>query len=159
MLWSDFIYMVPPTLAYQAVATNNQDLLRTAVEQIGLYRDVLQDKPAGLWKHIAGSRTDAGTWSTGNGWTTNGISRVLATVKHWPTSAGWTTETQDLVQWAREIIDGAISVGPVAGTGLFRNCEYSSRSRCTTVTSRPHDSPSPLRRKRLESSIRLTETR
>lgn len=141
MLWSDFIYMVPPTLAYQAVATNNQDLLRTAVEQIGLYRDVLQDKPTGLWKHIAGSRTDAGTWSTGNGWTTNGIARVLATVKHWPTSAVWTTETQNLVDWAREIIDGAISIGPVAGSGLFRNCKYSSHSRSTHVTARPRYRP------------------
>ncbi|KAJ0107099.1 hypothetical protein J7T55_014627 [Diaporthe amygdali] len=121
MLWSDFIYMVPPTLAYQAVATSDQDLLRTAINQIGLYRDILQDKSTGLWKHIAGSRTDAGTWSTGNGWTTNGITRVLATVKHWPTSTGWTAETQSLVQWAKEIIDGTISVGPDAGSGLFRN--------------------------------------
>lgn len=137
MLWSDFIYMVPPTLAYQAVATNSPDLLRTAVEQIGLYRDVLQDKPTGLWKHIAGSRTDAGTWSTGNGWAANGITRVLATVTHWPTSAGWTAESQSLVQWAKEIIDGAINVGPVAGSGLFRNCEYSSRSVCISATAHP----------------------
>ncbi|KAH8785782.1 hypothetical protein F5883DRAFT_598933 [Diaporthe sp. PMI_573] len=122
MLWSGFIYMVPSTLAYQAVATNNQDLMRTAIKQIGLYRDVLQDKPTGLGKHIAGSRTDAGTWSTGNGWAANGITRVLAMVKHWPTSSGWTAETQSLVQWAREIIDGAITVGPVAGSGLFRDC-------------------------------------
>lgn len=137
MLWSDFIYMVPPTLAYQAVATNDQDLLRTAVKQIGLYRDVLQEKSTGLWKHIAGSRTDAGTWSTGNGWTTNGIARVLATVKHWPTSAGWTTETQSLIQWAKEIIDGAISVGPVAGSGLFRNCECSFLSGARVPVRRP----------------------
>lgn len=80
MLWSDFVYMVSPALAYQAVATDDQDLLRTAVKQIGLYGDVLQNKPTGLWKHIAGSRTDAGTWSTGNGWAANGIARVLATV-------------------------------------------------------------------------------
>lgn len=131
MLWSDFIYMVPPTLAYQGVATNNQDLLRTAVKQIGLYRGVLQDKPTGLWNHIAGSRTDAGMWSTGNGWAVNGITRVLATVKHWPTSAGWTIETQNLIQWAKEIIDGAITVGPVAGSGLFHNCEFLSCSRHT----------------------------
>ncbi|KAJ4355270.1 hypothetical protein N0V95_003100 [Ascochyta clinopodiicola] len=121
MLWSDFIYMVPPMLAYQAVATRDQNLLREAVNQISLYRDVLQDKNTGLWRHIAGSRTDAGTWSTGNGWTLGGIARVFATIKYWPTSAGWTTEQQRLAQFAKEIIDGAIKIGPEPRSGLLRN--------------------------------------
>jgi rhamnogalacturonyl hydrolase YesR len=121
MLWSDFIYMVPPTLAYQGVATRNQTLVREAVIQISLYRDVLQDKSTGLWRHIAGSRTDAGSWSTGNGWVLGGIARVLATMKHWPISADWTSEQRMLTQYAREIIDGAIELGPEAKSGLLRN--------------------------------------
>ncbi|KAF9693203.1 hypothetical protein EKO04_008616 [Ascochyta lentis] len=121
MLWSDFIYMVPPTLAYQAVATRNQGLLREAFNQITLYRNFLQDKSTGLWRHIAGARTDAGSWSTGNGWTLGGIARVLATIKHWPTSAGWTAEQQNLTQYAKEIVDGAIEVGPETRSGLLRN--------------------------------------
>ncbi|KAI7786007.1 hypothetical protein LA080_005668 [Diaporthe eres] len=129
MLWSDFIYMVPPMLAYQAVATNNQDLLRTAVEQIGLYRDVLQDKSTGLWKHIAGSRTDAGTWSTGNGWAANGIARVLATVTLADERrVDHRDGTESLVQWARETIDGAISAGTVAASGISRNYITTSSS-------------------------------
>lgn len=121
MLWSDFIFMVPPTLAYQAVATNNYSLLREAVRQITLHREALQDKKRGLWSHIAGSRRDAGTWSSGNGWVLGGITRVLATLKHWPTSSTWTGEAQSLVQYAKEVIDGAIQVGADSRSGLFRN--------------------------------------
>lgn len=121
MLWSDFIYMVPPTLAYEGVATQNQSLLREAVNQISLYRSALQDTKTGLWTHIIGSRRDAGTWSTGNGWVLGGTARVLATILHWPTSEGWITEQQTLVGYAKEIIDGAISVGPEASSGLLRN--------------------------------------
>ncbi|KAF2824786.1 hypothetical protein CC86DRAFT_419988 [Ophiobolus disseminans] len=128
MLWSDFIYMVPPTLAYQAVAVKDQALLRESVNQISLYRDALQDKSTGLWRHIVGSRTDAGAWSTGNGWVLGGIARVLATVKHWPTSAAWTAEQQKLNGFAKEIIDGAIAVGPETRSGLLRNYIVTSSS-------------------------------
>ncbi|KAK4099104.1 Six-hairpin glycosidase [Parathielavia hyrcaniae] len=128
MLWSDFIYMVPPTLAYQAVAVNNPSLLREAVRQITLYREALQDRSTGLWMHIIGSRRDAGTWSTGNGWAAGGIARVLATLKHWPTSSGWTAESQRLVQYGKEIIDGAMRVGPEARSGLLKNYMTQSNS-------------------------------
>lgn len=128
MLWSDFIFMVPPTLAYQAVATNNPSLLREAVRQITLYREALQDRNSGLWSHIVGSRRDAGTWSSGNGWVLGGINRVLATLKHWPTSSSWTAEARSLVQYAKEIIDGAIQVGPDSRSGLFRNYITQSNS-------------------------------
>lgn len=121
MLWSDSVYMVPPTLAYQAVAVKDQTLLREAVNQISLYREVLQNKNMGLWKHIAGSRTDAGEWSTGNGWVLGGITRVLATIKHWPPSANWTSEQQQLAQYSKEIIDGVLKVGVEPRTGLLRN--------------------------------------
>ncbi|KAG7284284.1 hypothetical protein NEMBOFW57_010651 [Staphylotrichum longicolle] len=128
MLWSDFIFMVPPTLAYQAVATNDPSLLREAIRQITLYRDALQDKSTGLWSHIIGSRRDAGTWSTGNGWVLGGIARVLATLNHWPTSSTWTAEARSLIQYAKEIIDGAIQVGPDSKSGLFRNYITQSNS-------------------------------
>lgn len=121
MLWSDSVYMVPPTLAYQAVAVKDQTLLREAVNQISLYREVLQNKNMGLWKHIAASRTDAGEWSTGNGWVLGGITRVLATIKHWPPSANWTSEQQQLAQYSKEIIDGVLKVGVEPRTGLLRN--------------------------------------
>ncbi|KAH7070668.1 glycosyl hydrolase family 88-domain-containing protein [Paraphoma chrysanthemicola] len=120
-LWSDFIYMAPPTIAYQAVAAKDQSLLRESVNQISLYRDVLRDSRTGLWRHIAGGNADAGTWSTGNGWVLGGIARVLATIKYWPTSSGWTSEQQRLIGFAKEIIDGAIRVGPESRSGLLRN--------------------------------------
>ena len=120
-LWSDFVYMVPPTLAYQAVATQNQSLLRESVRQITLYESVLQDSKSGLWTHIAGSRPDTGTWSTGNGWALGGISRVLATIMHWSVSAAWKSEQQTLIAVAKKIIDGAITIGPEPSTGLLHN--------------------------------------
>ncbi|KAI7785674.1 six-hairpin glycosidase-like protein [Diaporthe eres] len=95
-LWADFIYMVPPTLAYWAVQTNNITLLNEAIQQCNLYHDVLSvpanesgnDIPwdaAGLWQHIIGptdGNNDYGIWSTGNAWAAAGMSRVLATAKN-----------------------------------------------------------------------------
>lgn len=46
---------------------------------------------------------------------------MLATLKHWPTSSTWTAEAQTLVQYAKEIIDGAFHAGPDPTSGLFRN--------------------------------------
>lgn len=68
-LWSDFIYMVPPFLAYYGAVTANQSLLEEAYNQIKLYRGHLKDD-SGLWKHIAtgdGSPNgaDPSHWSTG----------------------------------------------------------------------------------------------
>ncbi|KAH7350428.1 hypothetical protein BKA66DRAFT_516399 [Pyrenochaeta sp. MPI-SDFR-AT-0127] len=120
MLWSDFIYMVPPTLAYQAVAVKDQALLREAVNQISLYRDALQDRSTGLWRHIVGSRTDAGAWSTGNGWVLGGIARVLATIKHWPTSSTWATEQQRLITGLlRNYISTSSTFPEAAGTAMI----------------------------------------
>ncbi|KAF2032371.1 hypothetical protein EK21DRAFT_99014 [Setomelanomma holmii] len=118
---SDFIYMVPPTLAKQGVAVKNETLIGESVKQILLYRDALQDRSTGLWRHVVGSRTDAGSWSTGNGWALGGIAPVLATIQHWPTSSGWTAEQQQLTSYAKEIIDGAIRIGPEGRSGLLRN--------------------------------------
>lgn len=66
-LWSDFVYMVPPFLAYYGVITNNQSLVGEAYNQVKLYRQYLRDDGAGgLWKHVMlGSWNDEGHWSTG----------------------------------------------------------------------------------------------
>lgn len=95
-LWADFIYMVPPMLAYWAVQTDNVTLLNAAIQQCNLYRDALgvSVKTAGaasldvgveLWQHIIGppdGNNDNGIWSTGNAWAAAGMSRVLATARH-----------------------------------------------------------------------------
>ena len=51
-LWSDFVYMVPPFLAYYGVLTENTTLLGMAYDQIADYRDNLRDEKTGLWMHI-----------------------------------------------------------------------------------------------------------
>ena len=66
---SDFVYMVPPFLAYYGVTTQNISILQEAYTQISLYRKYLLDTNANnLWKHIQlGSYgTDNGHWSTGD---------------------------------------------------------------------------------------------
>lgn len=64
---SDFVYMVPPFLAYYGVTTQNISLLQEAYTQISLYRKYLRDTTANnLWKHIQlGVGIDNGHWSTG----------------------------------------------------------------------------------------------
>lgn len=65
---SDFVYMVPPFLAYYGVLTQNSTLLWEAYQQINLYRNYLRDTSANnLWKHIllGKSGNDEGHWSTG----------------------------------------------------------------------------------------------
>lgn len=88
--------MAPPFLAYYGAATKNATVLRTAVEQSLLYRDILTATnfsttpspplshpsiASGLWVHIIGPQTtDPGIWSTGNAWAAAGMMRVLATL-------------------------------------------------------------------------------
>lgn len=64
---SDFVYMVPPFLAYYAVISENKTLLIESYNQIKLYRSYLMDSSAGgMWKHVLlGDGTDDGHWSTG----------------------------------------------------------------------------------------------
>lgn len=106
--------MAPPFLAYYAVYQNNATLLREAIQQIGLYREVLK-KDSGLWTHIVGPNSpDPGSWSTGNGWAAAGATRVLATVIKAPISRGWTTEINELKCYIKEILDAAMTVGLVS---------------------------------------------
>ncbi len=63
---SDFIYMVPPFLAYYGVISGNQSLIQESYNQIKLYRNYLFDSNASLWHHILlGPYNDTGHWSTG----------------------------------------------------------------------------------------------
>lgn len=120
-LWADFIYMVPPTLAYWAVQTNKDTLLDIAIQQCNLYHDVLSVPAnesgdytawdaAGLWHHIIGppdGNNDNGIWSTGNAWAAAGMSRVLATAKNSKLEAD-SLLLEKLEDSVKSILDGAI---------------------------------------------------
>ena len=109
-LWSDFIYMAPPFIAYYGAlqcGPEGDALLQTAYEQVRLYRQVLFDKDVGLWRHIAlGNGTDPTHWATGNAWAAAGTLRVLATIRH--SGAGWSMRSQqnNLIRWVGETLDG-----------------------------------------------------
>ncbi|KAI0198286.1 hypothetical protein F4808DRAFT_436491 [Astrocystis sublimbata] len=114
-LWADFIYMVPPALAYWAIQDANETLLRVAVEQCLLYRDVLavpdEADAAGLWHHIIGPQTqDLGIWSTGNAWAAAGMTRVLATARKSPWALALTSDLQGLIATIQHIINAAIAL-------------------------------------------------
>lgn len=109
--------MVPPFLAYYAVGTGNLDIMKEALRQGVLYRDMLgtppsgNDSAAGIWKHIVGPQTaDNGLWSTGNGWAAMGIMHVLAIAKH----SGWEpvlkAEIATLKSVVKDILDAVIRV-------------------------------------------------
>lgn len=125
-LWSDAISMVPPFLAFYAVAANDLDLMKEAVKQCKLYREVLMvdsGSKKGLWKHIVGpsEMADEGAWSTGNAWAAYGMVRVRATISGWrPSNETMSQELQHLDQWIGEILDGAIRTDDDE-SGLLRN--------------------------------------
>ncbi|KAG8795856.1 hypothetical protein FRC12_008579, partial [Ceratobasidium sp. 428] len=118
-LWSDFIYMVPPFLAYYGVINGNQTLLQEAYNQVKLYRDALLDG-TGMWQHIKmGSLSDTGHWSTGNGWAAMGMLRVLATIRGSQWANPLKSQTRDLENWTSEILDATWS--HLNSDGLFYN--------------------------------------
>lgn len=110
--------MTPPFLAYYGAATKNASLLKTAVTQCGLYRDVLQTRNGtsrGLWTHIDGPlHYDPGHWSTGNAWAAAGMTRVLATVTKAPPGVldqKFVKHAEiNLKTWIKEILDGAMAM-------------------------------------------------
>lgn len=64
---ADFVYMVPPFIAYYGAlqgGKNGQDLMQIAYDQCRLYRDALSDD-SGLWKHV-----ELGTWQDNTHWGT-----------------------------------------------------------------------------------------
>lgn len=94
--WGDFVYMVPPFLAYYGIATQDITYLEESVKQIVLYRDILAggitlsggEQCHGLWRHIATEPTEAcctdpWIWTTSNAWVYAGTTRVLAAILKW----------------------------------------------------------------------------
>ncbi|KAF8556640.1 hypothetical protein OG21DRAFT_1554694 [Imleria badia] len=121
-LWSDFVYMVPPFLAYYGVTTQNLTLLQEAYTQSSLYRDYLRDEKANnLWEHIQlGSYgTDSGHWSTGNAWAAAGMIRVLGTIQKSQYADVLQQQQEDLANWIQEIHGGMYSHQD--SSGLFHN--------------------------------------
>ncbi|KAF9650429.1 hypothetical protein BDM02DRAFT_1433658 [Thelephora ganbajun] len=107
-LWSDFIYMVPPFLAYYGIMTKNRSTVAESYNQIRLYRKYLRDQGTdNLWKHMAfGDSQDTYHWSTGNGWAAAGMLRVLGTIKNSDYAGDLKNEQNDLIDWVLEIQDG-----------------------------------------------------
>ncbi|GAA6063060.1 hypothetical protein JCM10212_003005 [Sporobolomyces blumeae] len=131
-LWSDFVYMVPPFLAYYGVMTKNTSMLDDAYNQCKLYRQYLRDDRTGLWRHIAmGDSPDPGLWSTGNGWAANGMLRTLSSLRESSYKDDYSDQTNDLVSWVGEIVTGAWAQ-PQSG-GLLYNYlnETSSFADCS----------------------------
>lgn len=128
-LWADFVYMAPPFLAYQAVASNNETLLREAGHQCLLQQEILRpqrshNRTPGLWRHIIGpdDAQDLGFWATGNGWAAAGMTRVLATIQHWGPSKSWTSEQNSLKKSIIDILNGAAHAARRGQPPLF--CNY-----------------------------------
>ncbi|TGJ75327.1 hypothetical protein E0Z10_g11009 [Xylaria hypoxylon] len=114
-LWADFVYMAPPALAYWAIQDANETLLRVAVQQCLLYRDVLavphHTNAAGLWHHIIGPQNqDLGIWSTGNAWAAAGMARVLATARKSSWVSALASDLVALTAAIRQILDAAIAL-------------------------------------------------
>jgi rhamnogalacturonyl hydrolase YesR len=109
-LWADFVYMAPPFIAYYGALEcghRGEFLLKTAYEQVKLYREVLFDRNVGLWRHIdLGQGIDPTHWGTGNAWAAAGALRVLATIQRSSAAQSMTSQQVDLVRWVQETLDG-----------------------------------------------------
>ncbi|KFY50276.1 hypothetical protein V495_00320 [Pseudogymnoascus sp. VKM F-4514 (FW-929)] len=127
-LWSDFVYMAPPFLAYYAILSQNASMLDIAVQQIQLYRDALKANTGG-WSHIsASSHPDSGLWSTGNGWAAMGIARTLASVQSSPFDVAIKSSQAALLKEnVKEIIDAAMA-SPRGSSGLLHNYHQDATS-------------------------------
>jgi rhamnogalacturonyl hydrolase YesR len=125
-MWADFIYMVPPFFAYYGVFTGDSSLVREAVRQCELYRELLGTEK-GVWKHIINAertdpnlKTDPGLWSTSNAWAAAGMARVLATMQKSKFAAEIKVQQESVLRMIKEIVDGAIALD-TDSTGLLRN--------------------------------------
>jgi rhamnogalacturonyl hydrolase YesR len=109
-LWADYVYMAPPFIAYYGALEcghRGEFLLKTAYEQVKLYREVLFDRNIGLWRHIdLGQGIDPTHWGTGNAWAAAGALRVLATIQRSSAVQSMTSQQVDLVRWVQETLDG-----------------------------------------------------
>ncbi|KAI4957643.1 hypothetical protein J4E86_004782 [Alternaria arbusti] len=124
-LWADFIYMVPPALAYHGVFTSDIGMLKESVRQCQLYCEVLGTSK-GYWQHIANAegtdsvKSDDGAWCTSNAWAAAGMTRVLATLRRSQYESETADEQKTLLDMTKGILDGAIETDTDA-SGLLRN--------------------------------------
>ncbi|KAF2635335.1 hypothetical protein P280DRAFT_196625 [Massarina eburnea CBS 473.64] len=119
-LWADFVYMVPPFMAYYGVATSSVSVMKEAAQQCKHYHDALV-QPSGAWLHIIGDHTkDYALWSTGNAWAAAGMSRVFATLKKSPLAAQVASEQTMVRGYVKEILDASIKFDNDS-SGLLRN--------------------------------------
>ncbi|KPM41355.1 hypothetical protein AK830_g5170 [Neonectria ditissima] len=120
-VWADNMAMSFPFLAYLAVQKNDVSLMSDTVKQCGLHRDVLKTSDHLNWRHIIGPQSqDTGLWSTGNGWASYGMVRVLHTLQKWSgSSSSLASQAGQLKTWIKEILDGAMASG--LDNGLLRN--------------------------------------
>ena len=122
---SDFVYMVPPFIAYYGALTNNRTLLAEAYNQCRLYRQYLRNDSPGssthnLWRHIVlGNWQDNGFWSTGNAWAAAGMLRVLGTIQNSRFASGMENEIKDLGDWVNEIHDAMFTFTVCTSLSLF----------------------------------------
>ncbi|KAF9057455.1 Six-hairpin glycosidase-like protein [Panaeolus papilionaceus] len=118
-LWSDFVYMVPPFIAYYGAlegGDGGRALMQVAYDQCRLYRDGLRDD-SGLWKHIMlGSFQDRAHWATGNAWAAAGMLRVLSTLNHSSDARQFSGQQANLTSWIDEILETSWSYQGANGT-------------------------------------------
>ncbi|KAK7695457.1 hypothetical protein QCA50_000093 [Cerrena zonata] len=122
-LWADFIYMVPPYLAYYgALSTGNESiaLLQEAYDQCRAYREILRDADANLWQHIVLGTgiQDYTHWGTGNAWAAAGMLRVLETIRHSKVSSKFEGQKANLTSWVNEIVEATWKHQQTNGTLL-----------------------------------------
>ncbi|KAF9035201.1 Six-hairpin glycosidase-like protein [Panaeolus papilionaceus] len=120
-LWNDFVYMVPPFLAYHGVVTRNRTLVAEGFNQIKLYRQYLRDAQTGLWHHVMeGTKgNDPGFWATGHGWAAAGMLRVLMTMRNSEYANTFHDEQNQLSSWVTEIHDAVYQY--LDQTSIFTN--------------------------------------
>ena len=117
-IWSDIIYMLPPSLA----AAGNYD---EALKQIEGARACLWNEDKKLLSHMWDCEKQVFVrkdfWGVGNGWSAAGITRVIRAL---PDSMK--SEKQKLIGYAKEIIDGCLA--HIREDGLFHNIVDNPRS-------------------------------
>ncbi|ORY31626.1 hypothetical protein BCR39DRAFT_525995 [Naematelia encephala] len=121
--WADFVYMVPPFLAYYGALHNNQSLLQEAYTQCSLYRGQLRQS-SGLWNHIEGGTTNNGGSHDPN--PCGGMLRVLATIKWSGFQSQMSSQMSDLQSWVEEILTATQQY--ITSDGLLRNYMTDSTS-------------------------------
>ncbi|GAA5846894.1 hypothetical protein JCM5353_004848 [Sporobolomyces roseus] len=109
-LWADFMYMVPPFLAYYGVMSNNVSLLEEAVTQCKLYQKYLSSESSGALRHVVlGDWQDNGLWATGNGWAAAGMTRVAATLQNSQYAGQFADDIGDLKRLTKNVLEGSFS--------------------------------------------------